>query len=145
MAMVTKSVIAMCDAKDGVKDSIIADPRKCGFDPMSLVCKAGEGPDCLTKRQVQTLKAIYDGPRNPRTGAQIAYGPEPGAESAVDLHWGNKVGPNGEVILSGRTAQWSKAYLAKQPNGVGIDCDKDVGAGGAGRGGGGSGAGPHRT
>ncbi len=126
MAMVTRSVIAMCDAKDGVKDSIIADPRRCNFDPMSLVCKAGDGPDCLTPRQVQTLKAIYDGPRNPRTGARIAFGPEPGAESAVDLHWAEKVGPKGEVILSGRTAQWSKTYVANHPDGVGIDWDKDV-------------------
>jgi feruloyl esterase len=50
-----------CDARDGVPDGLIQDPRKCTFDPESLLCSDREGSDCLTIAQVATLKAIYAG------------------------------------------------------------------------------------
>src|SRR5712692_9339812 len=31
-----------CDIKDGVKDGVIDDPRKCSFDPAVLLCKGAE-------------------------------------------------------------------------------------------------------
>jgi feruloyl esterase len=75
-------VLEACDTIDGVKDGVIEDPRRCRFDPEVLKCKDADGPDCLTAPQVDALRKIYDGPKNPRTGEQIFPGATPGTEAA---------------------------------------------------------------
>ncbi len=74
------AALAACDARDGVKDGVLDDPTKCGFDPAVLLCKGAETDDCLTEKQVATLKKIYAGPRNSR-GRQIIPGFTPGGET----------------------------------------------------------------
>jgi feruloyl esterase len=59
---IAKAVIAACDADDGVKDGVLNDPRKCYFDPRTLICKKGDSDKCLTTSQAAALKKIYDGP-----------------------------------------------------------------------------------
>jgi len=44
------------------------------FDPGTMLCKAGDASDCLSEGQVTTLRKIYGGPKNPRTGKQIFPG-----------------------------------------------------------------------
>jgi catechol 2,3-dioxygenase-like lactoylglutathione lyase family enzyme len=78
-------VIQACDATDGVTDGIISSPAKCHFDPSILQCKAQDAPDCLTAPQVAALRAIYQGPRNPRTGQSIFPGFEPGSEAMFPI------------------------------------------------------------
>jgi feruloyl esterase len=80
-ALIHKAAVAACDAEDGVKDGIISSPRRCHFDPAVLECKSGDGPDCLTPQQLAAVRAIYQGPRNPRTGKAIYPGFEPGSEA----------------------------------------------------------------
>jgi tannase/feruloyl esterase len=75
-----------CDNLDNVKDGLIEDPRTCNFDPAVLTCKGAETDQCLTQPQVITLRTIYQGPRHPRTGVQIAPGFVPGTE-AVPGGW----------------------------------------------------------
>ena len=77
---IEKAVLAQCDAADGVKDGLIEDPRQCRFDPSVLLCHATAGPDCLTQPQIDALKKIYSGPKDPVTGEQIYPGYEPGVE-----------------------------------------------------------------
>jgi feruloyl esterase len=48
-----------------------------------LTCKGKDRSDCLTAAQIATLKTLYAGPRNPRTGAQIYPGFPVGIESAA--------------------------------------------------------------
>lgn len=84
LAMVKKAVVAQCDALDGVSDGVVSDPRACPFDPASLSCKGGDAPDCLTGEQVATMQAIYQGPRDARTGAQIYPGYVVGSEGQGD-------------------------------------------------------------
>ena len=83
--LVNKAVLAACDAQDGVKDGIIGDPRTCHFDPAVLLCKSGDAADCLTAPQVAALRAIYAGPRDPRTGKAIFAGFEPGSEAQLPI------------------------------------------------------------
>ncbi|HTX23788.1 MAG TPA: tannase/feruloyl esterase family alpha/beta hydrolase [Steroidobacteraceae bacterium] len=83
--MIHKAVLAACDAADGVKDGIVSAPQRCRFDPAVLQCKRGDGPDCLTAPQVAALRAIYQGPRNPRTGRSIFPGFEPGSEGQLPI------------------------------------------------------------
>ena len=64
MKLVSDAVYARCDAKDGLKDGVIDDPRRCDFDPARDVaqCPAGQdGEACLTQAQTAAIKKIYDG------------------------------------------------------------------------------------
>ncbi|HEY7501539.1 MAG TPA: tannase/feruloyl esterase family alpha/beta hydrolase [Vicinamibacterales bacterium] len=74
LPMITRAIVAKCDALDGVADGIVDDPRSCEFDPAALTCASSDGPDCLTAAQVSAMKRMYEGARNPRTGEQIYPG-----------------------------------------------------------------------
>ena len=92
LKLIHQKVLDQCDALDGVKDGSIEDPRRCHFEPSGLLCTAGKSADtCLSDEQVGALKKLYDGPKNPRTGARIYSGWSPGSE----LGWGGVIaGPN---------------------------------------------------
>jgi len=82
---------AACDALDGVRDGVVDDPRRCTsarFDPAALQCHGADAPDCLTAAQVQAARAIYQGPLNPRTGAQVYPGQVVGTEAGWPTYWG---------------------------------------------------------
>ncbi len=73
-----------CDAGDGLKDGLIADPKSCRFDPGVLQCKGAERASCLTAAQVDTARLIYSTALNRSTGREVA-GLQPGSE----LGWSN--------------------------------------------------------
>jgi feruloyl esterase len=77
--MINAAAVAKCP---GVVPTIIDDPTRCDFDPGSLLCNGADAPNCLTAAQVETVRKIYQGPRNPRTGEQIYPGLERGSEAA---------------------------------------------------------------
>jgi len=74
------AVLGACDEKDGVKDNIVSDPRSCKFDPSVLVCKEGDGADCLTRAQAENAKSAY-GPVTTSKGEIVYPGRSPGFES----------------------------------------------------------------
>ena len=76
---IAKAVLAACDELDGVKDGILNDPRQCRFDPDVLLCKGGDSDECLTARQVASLKQIYAGTRD-SSGKLVFPGSLPGSE-----------------------------------------------------------------
>jgi feruloyl esterase len=82
LELVNAAVLAACDANDGVADGILADPRSCSFDPSELACRGRSTDACLATPKVDALAKIYAGAVNPRTGAQIYPGLEPGGENA---------------------------------------------------------------
>jgi hypothetical protein len=92
------AAIAACDANDGLADSLIEDPSKCAFNPATLLCKGADGDDCLTQPQVTALNKLYDGPKNPRTGASIY----PGWARGGELGWARSV-IGRDVTTLGRT------------------------------------------
>lgn len=85
---ISRAVLAACRADNGTKagglpgDEFLNDPLACGFDPAAIRCPAEDGPDCLTAPQVDALRAMYDGARNPRTGERIYFGFPKGSENA---------------------------------------------------------------
>jgi len=81
---ISHAVLAACDARDGVKDGILNDPRQCHFNPQTLLCKGSDSTSCLTAPEVTALKKIYAGPSN-SNGQSVFPGFLPGAE----------LGPNG--------------------------------------------------
>jgi feruloyl esterase len=66
LGLVRDAVYGSCDTKDGLEDGLITDPRRCAFDPASLVCKGGDAAGCLTKAEVGVLEAWYGGAVNSR-------------------------------------------------------------------------------
>jgi tannase/feruloyl esterase len=76
---IAHAVLAACDAKDGVKDGILNDPRQCRFDPATMLCKQGNSDSCLTQPQVTALKRLYEGAHD-SNGKEIFPGFLPGAE-----------------------------------------------------------------
>jgi hypothetical protein len=120
-ALVHKAAVAACDADDGVKDGIISAPRRCRFDAAALQCKGAEGPDCLTAPQIQALRAIYQGPRNARTGKQIYPGFEPGSEMMFPIQ---TAGP--EPFGAATTYMKSLVFKDASWDFKRFDYDKDV-------------------
>jgi feruloyl esterase len=80
IAAVQQALTASCDELDGLKDGLVADPRKCRFDPAALVCKGPESDRCLTPPQVAVFRKLYSGPRNSKN-EQVTAGFPPGAEN----------------------------------------------------------------
>jgi feruloyl esterase len=58
-ALLNGAILDACDALDGIKDRLLADPRKCRFDPATLLCRGADAPDCLTAGQLETVKMAY--------------------------------------------------------------------------------------
>jgi feruloyl esterase len=123
--MIHKAVIEACDAIDGIRDGVIDDPRKCRFDPMSLVCRGGEAPDCLTAKQATALKRIYQGPKNPRTGEIVFPGMYPGSEAnpfGLERPLSQPPSPGQQMPApGGGLIAWATSW-----QGPGFDFDKDL-------------------
>jgi feruloyl esterase len=72
------AAVNKCDARDGLKDGLIDDPRTCDFDPAELLCRSGQATDCLTAPQVARAAALY-GPVKSRGGLNLYPGAALGA------------------------------------------------------------------
>jgi len=83
--LIKAAAIAACDARDGVTDRVVEDPRTCAFDPGTLLCADGNTTNCLTTQQVAAVRSLYEGVKNSRTGATLMPGPAPGGEPAWNL------------------------------------------------------------
>ena len=59
--LLSRKVLEACDALDGVRDSVLNDPRDCNFKVASIKrCPAdNQAPDCLTSAQSAAVARIY--------------------------------------------------------------------------------------
>ncbi len=82
VSLLADAVNAACDDLDGIEDGVLADPRRCDFDPAVLTCQAGDDPaSCLTDKQVTAVRAIWSGGKT-ADGERIYPGLVPGGEAA---------------------------------------------------------------
>lgn len=94
LPLLTRAALAQCGRANGAEaggttsDPYLNAPQRCAFDPGVLRCAAEDRPDCLTVPQITAARALYDGPRNPRTGQRIAFGLPPGSETSAGLFGG---------------------------------------------------------
>jgi feruloyl esterase len=120
-AMVHKAVIDACDANDGLKDGLIDDPSKCKFDPKTIQCKEGDGPNCLTAKQAEAMRKMYSPAVNSRTGQQLFPSIVPGSEMGWGVLGG---GPEASSVI----LEQYRYVAFKDPNWDWrtFDFDKDV-------------------
>lgn len=62
MKLLADTIYAKCDEKDGLKDGVIDDPRKCEFHPEKDLPLCAEGADaasCFTAAEIGSLQRIY--------------------------------------------------------------------------------------
>jgi feruloyl esterase len=62
LTLLAQKVYEYCDAKDGLKDGLIADPLHCGFKPSRDLPPCAEGKDesdCFTPAQIQSVERVY--------------------------------------------------------------------------------------
>jgi len=77
------AALAACDGLDGVVDGVIEDPRRCNFEPSSLLCQGAESDACLTSPEIATLKALYAGPVN-SVGVRVFPGLPVGGQTGAN-------------------------------------------------------------
>ena len=53
------AVMTQCDARDGLADGILNDPRQCPFDVRRLACGTAPANACLTPAEIAAAEAIY--------------------------------------------------------------------------------------
>jgi Tannase and feruloyl esterase len=70
---VLESLVAACDAKDGLVDGMIFDTRSCAFDPASIVCGAVRSEGCLSPEKARAIATAFGGPKDSR-GRQVYPG-----------------------------------------------------------------------
>lgn len=63
LKLLQRMILEECDALDGVRDSILNDPRVCKFDLARIPRCRGKsgGANCLTDAQREAIKSIYNG------------------------------------------------------------------------------------
>ena len=87
LSVLYRGVLAACDSADGVTDGVVDDPRRCSFNPAAARCSADAKPEsCLTPAQVESARRVYDGVRDPRTGARLY----PGLARGSEPFWPNR-------------------------------------------------------
>jgi hypothetical protein len=62
LGLLANRVYEQCDAKDGLKDGLIDDPRRCDFKPardLPRCAEGADGADCFTADQIKALELIY--------------------------------------------------------------------------------------
>lgn len=106
-----QGVLAQCDKRDGKVDGVIDEPRLCRVDLKPLICKAAPAEDCLTERQAEIARKMYDGPRTP-DGQQIAASSAfPGSE----ISWITFITPRWTIDYASEIFRYSAFYPAPGP------------------------------
>jgi feruloyl esterase len=95
-------------------------PQECRWNPRPLACRGADGPACLTEGQMETALAIYQGPRNPRSGEVYLAGLLPGSELGWAMYMNSA--PEAQVPYFGIF----RAALGRDMDPARFDWDRDA-------------------
>jgi hypothetical protein len=111
LAAATAAAIAACDTLDGVKDGLISAPRRCEFDPKTVIGTSAGACGTITAADAEVIRKIWEGPRR-QDGSFLWYGLQPGANLALL----NGSDPNtGNAQPFGITLNWFRYFLKQDP------------------------------
>jgi feruloyl esterase len=106
VALIDAAALAACDAADGVRDFIVGDPLHCGFDPATLLCRAGRTEHCLTQAQVDRAHLIHGQARS-RGGSPLYPGSPYGVAPFLALPPGMTQGSLPILLVSEGWRHWT--------------------------------------
>ena len=79
LSAATAAAVSACDAVDGVKDGVIEDPKRCSFDPKSLLGTPAGQCGAFTQADVDVIRKLSQGPTR-EDGSFLWYGMSWGAD-----------------------------------------------------------------
>jgi len=127
---VQKTVVAACDASDGLKDGLVSNPLACRINFAALACTGADSAECLTAPQRETLRALLSGPTNPQTGEQIFPGLVASGVEAAPANWPLWIwgAAPGRSAQAGFGASYFRDVVFEQPTWDvrSMDFDRDV-------------------
>jgi len=114
LPLIHTAVLKACDGLDGLTDGLIDDPRRCNFDPATLLCRTGaQASTCLSTAEAGVVRRLHD-------GAVDAQGRR--LEPAIAHEWGSELEwtlfvpvAQGQTVASENFALSYLRYLA-EPN-----------------------------
>ena len=110
--MATAAAVKSCDTMDGVEDGVLEDPRRCTFDPKTLVGTSTENCGVFTLADAAVIQKVWDGPRR-ADGTKMWYGLARGAPLT------RLAGTDG-TPLTGRpfriSLEWLRYFLQQDPS-----------------------------
>ncbi len=126
LKLVNEAVLGACDAKDGLKDGVIADPQRCAWSPKTLVCKAGQSGDaCLTDKQATALETLYKGIKAP-DGSYAMLPINRGGEAAWAMFIATDGAPTSQANGGGMPGLTKVLYGDRKVDFQNLSADKDV-------------------
>jgi tannase/feruloyl esterase len=111
LAAATAAAIAACDTIDGVKDGVIENPKRCAYDPKTLVGTSAEGCSTFTEADATVIRRLWEGPRR-EDGSFLWYGLPRGAD--LNALWTSRGTPLRPQPF-GITMDWFRFFLAQDP------------------------------
>jgi feruloyl esterase len=111
LAAATAAAVTACDTIDGVKDGVIEDPRRCTFDPKTLVGTSAGDCGSFTEADATIIGKLWEGPRR-EDGSFLWYGLTRGAD--LSGLWNSRGTPlKTQAFVT--TMEWFRYFLAQDP------------------------------
>ncbi len=111
LAAATTAAVNACDALDGVKDGVIEDPKRCTFDPKTLVGTSAGDCGTITEADADIIRKLWQGPTH-ADGSFMWYGQAKGADlNAVNASRGTPLKPVGFPF----TIDWLRYFITQNP------------------------------
>jgi pimeloyl-ACP methyl ester carboxylesterase len=85
LELVSRGILASCDASDGLADGMVQRTAACTFDVASLLCPGAKTETCLSATQVEALTRAFGGPRDSK--GQRLYVGQPWDPGISALGW----------------------------------------------------------
>jgi hypothetical protein len=111
LAAATAAAIGACDTIDGVKDGVIEDPKRCSYDPKSLVGTSAADCGSFTQADVNVIRKLWEGPRR-EDGSFLWYGLPRGAD--LNALWTSRGTPLRPQPF-GISMDWFRYFLTQDP------------------------------
>jgi feruloyl esterase len=107
----TAAAVTACDGIDGVKDGVLEDPKRCTYDPKTLIGTSAGECGAFTQADTDIIRKLWEGPRR-ENGGPLWYGPARGADlNALAASRGTPLAPQ----AFGFSVDWLRYFITQNP------------------------------